>query len=471
MFDMSHPDLDKKFKKAENNPESIEYDVATGTDGESTDSNTTSGDTNATAAGSDTYLYHGTHVAGIIGATIDNGVGIAGVAQNAELYGYAMAASDGTLYTSIMEWKAAIGMQLLDGCKAINISMDMVFSGNIDELNNELAEFLQECIDKKYDFLLIKAADNKNGSGFITEITDKKVRDHIIVVGGAECVYDNSGSLTGYELINTKPAETIDIFAPGVAVDSDVPGGLTENHDGTSVAAPFVTGEAALIWGVNEKFSSEEVKNLILENYIYEVEFTGADSTTLKRPYANAYIAVDESIKLVDKDHESENVPTSTDAKIEISDQDRLEAKLKELVNEKGYADIGTTNGHVEILEGNKWQNLDYGYEGKGIISAYIGSVISENSKDLLVIYLDDKQKLNTYLATCEDGVVTVVDDVLNMYGQSEWFLRCCGKSGFRLPGKDISYRLFLQFFFHLQAAGFPDQFAAKLRFPSIGRF
>ncbi|MBO5609007.1 MAG: S8 family serine peptidase [Eubacterium sp.] len=413
MFDMSHPDLDKKFKKVENNPESIEYDVATGTDGESTDSNTTLGDANATAAGSDTFLYHGTHVAGIIGATIDNGVGIAGVAQNAELYGYSMAASDGTLYTSIMEWKAAIGMQLLDGCKAINISMDMVLSNKIDELNNELVDFLQECIDKKYDFLLIKAADNKNGSGFITEITDKKVRDHIIVVGGAEYVYDNSGSLIGYELINTKPAEAIDIFAPGVEVDSDVPGGLTENHDGTSVAAPFVTGEAALIWGVNEKFSSEEVKNLILENYIYEVEFTGSDSTTIKRPYANAYMALDEAVQTVDKDHESESIPTSTDAKIEISDQDHLEAKLKELINEKGYAGIGTFNGHV-VGDGSSWTKADYGYSDTGIISAQIGSIISEGSKDLLVIYLDSEQNLCTYLATCQSGDVVELGDIQN---------------------------------------------------------
>ncbi|MCR4847128.1 MAG: S8 family serine peptidase [Eubacterium sp.] len=318
MFDMSHPDLDKKFKKAENNPESIEYDVATGTD---------------------TYLYHGTHVAGIIGATIDNGVGIAGVAQNAELYGFAMAAPDGTLYTSMMEWKAAIGTQLIDGVKAINISMDVTLNdpAEMEQLNSEIEDFLRVCLNKEYYFLIFKAADNAENPtpGFITEIKPGTVRDHIIVVGGAECVYDSAGSLQGYKAIGDEQyqagvGEQIDIYAPGVEVDSDVPGGLTENHDGTSVAAPFVAGEAALIWGVNPELTCNEVRDIILNNYIYEVTVNGGDSGVITRPYANAYRAVDAAIKTVDKNYESEDVSTKTDAAIDVEDNRKADYEYDE---------------------------------------------------------------------------------------------------------------------------------------------
>ena len=346
MFDMSHPDLDKKFKKAENNPDSIEYDVATGTDGESSDSATaTVGDASATTTddasnvSSDTYLYHGTHVAGIIGATIDNGVGIAGVAQNAELYGFAMAAPDGTLYTSMMEWKAAIGTQLIDGVKAINISMDVTLNdpAEMEQLNSEIEDFLRVCLNKEYYFLIFKAADNAGNPtpGFITEIKPGTVRDHIIVVGGAECDYSEAGSLQGYKAIGDEQyqagvGEQIDIYAPGVEVDSDVPGGLTENHDGTSVAAPFVAGEAALVWGVNPELTCNEVRDIILNNYIYEVTVNGGDSGIITRPYANAYRAVDAAIKTVDKNYESDDVSTKTDAAIDVEDNRKADYEYDE---------------------------------------------------------------------------------------------------------------------------------------------
>ena len=336
MFDKTHPDLDGRFKKAENNPDSIEYTVQTGSDSDATAS---AGDA---AMANDTYLYHGTHVAGIIGAVIDNGVGIAGVAQNAELYGFSMAAPDGTLYTSIMEWKAAIGMQLLDGVKAINISMDVTLNdpAEMDQLNSEMERFLRACLNKEYYFLIFKAADSADNPtpGFLSGIQNGNVRSHIIVVGGAEYVYDENGTLQGYKAIDDQtPA---DIYAPGKAVDSDVPGGLTENHDGTSVAAPFVTGEAALIWGVNKNLTCKEVRDIILNNYVYEVEAAG----TVK-PYANVYLAVEAAIKTVDKNHESEDLSTKTDAAIDVEDEHKSDydydeqlyapvlSELKETVN------------------------------------------------------------------------------------------------------------------------------------------
>ena len=342
MFDMSHPDLDKKFKKAENNPDSIEYDVATGTD---------------------TYLYHGTHVAGIIGATIDNGVGIAGVAQNAELYGFAMAAPDGTLYTSMMEWKAAIGTQLIDGVKAINISMDVTLNdpAEMEQLNSEIEDFLRVCLNKEYYFLIFKAADNAGNPtpGFITEIKPGTVRDHIIVVGGAECDYSEAGSLQGYKAIGDEQyqagvGEQIDIYAPGVEVDSDVPGGLTENHDGTSVAAPFVAGEAALVWGVNPELTCNEVRDIILNNYIYEVTVNGGDSGIITRPYANAFLAVEAAT------NESSDVATSSDAKI---DPGRLGfGKNKEEGIPELYKEVLAEAKRQCKLTDEEYENVSYEY-------------------------------------------------------------------------------------------------------------
>ena len=334
VFDDDHPDLTDRFKKLENNPAFIDYEPGTNsaTDADDTNTPTDADDTNTPTDAEN--LYHGTHVAGIIGANIDDGIGVAGVAQNSELYGFSVTDTEGNIYTSIMEWKYAIVSQLLEGVKAINISMDLnpVDADAIDEFNDELGDFITICADNKFDFLIVKAAENENSTcpGFITGITNDAARNRIIIVGGAEPVYSAEGKLTGYKAIvenENLPKDyydNIDIYAPGKEVDSDVPGGLTENHDGNSVAAPFVTGEAALIWGINQKLSAFDVKDIILENYIYTV--TAYD---IARPYANAYLAVEAAIRTKDSHYESPDVPTSTDATVDVTDATTEEAVVE----------------------------------------------------------------------------------------------------------------------------------------------
>ncbi|MCR4847113.1 MAG: S8 family serine peptidase [Eubacterium sp.] len=321
MFELDHPDFTKsgsddsaksksgkKIVEAVNNPDQINY------------------------SGSvyDVDQYHGTHVAGIIGAYINNDVGIAGVAQNSLLYGYSMASDGEDTYTSIMQWKTAIATELIEGIKLINISMEFNIFGDsdiaketINTMNDEMETFLNACIDKKYDFLIIKSFDSleTQSPGFLTTIKEGKVRDHIIVVGGAlpkkNPINDYVGAISVlYTHTDTKAGrlqENVDIYAPGDEIDSDVPGGLTENHDGSSVAAPFVTGEAALIWGVNEKLTSLEVKKLILENYIYDVKVNFHDDDdnmkTIFRPYANAYFAVQAALGKQETSHVSNAFP------------------------------------------------------------------------------------------------------------------------------------------------------------------
>jgi subtilisin family serine protease len=61
-------------------------------------------------------------------------------------------------------------------------------------------------------------------------------------------------------------ATMVDVFAPGVDILSTVPGNKYERISGTSMAAPVVTGLAALIMEFYPQFTAAQVKQIILES-------------------------------------------------------------------------------------------------------------------------------------------------------------------------------------------------------------
>ena len=58
--------------------------------------------------------------------------------------------------------------------------------------------------------------------------------------------------------------EQVDVFAPGVDILSTVPGGGYERNSGTSMAAPVVTGVAALLMAYYPTLTAADVKRIIL---------------------------------------------------------------------------------------------------------------------------------------------------------------------------------------------------------------
>jgi subtilisin family serine protease len=63
--------------------------------------------------------------------------------------------------------------------------------------------------------------------------------------------------------------QNVDLFAPGVKIYSTLPGGNTYgNQDGTSMAAPIVTGVAALIKTYYPSLTAKQIKT-ILEKTVF----------------------------------------------------------------------------------------------------------------------------------------------------------------------------------------------------------
>ncbi|MGB5431083.1 S8 family serine peptidase, partial [Eudoraea sp.] len=86
--------------------------------------------------------------------------------------------------------------------------------------------------------------------------------DNFISVGALTKEYGSEmvASYSNYGKVN------VDVFAPGTHIYSTMPGNNYEFQDGTSMAAPMVTGIAALIRSYYPKLKAADVKRILIES-------------------------------------------------------------------------------------------------------------------------------------------------------------------------------------------------------------
>ena len=187
---------------------------------------------------------HGTHVAGIIAAVKDNSMGIAGVASNAKIMPL-KAFTGGTAYTS--EIIAAIEYASQMGVKIVNCSW-----GNMVD-NPALRDTISNS-----EMLFVCAAGN---SGLNIDVTPVYPASYdfpnILTVASI----NRDGDLSSFSNYGTS---SVDVTAPGEGILSTLPGDQYGQMSGTSMAAPFVSGEAALVYSIFENLSTNKVKERII---------------------------------------------------------------------------------------------------------------------------------------------------------------------------------------------------------------
>ncbi|MCF2876116.1 MULTISPECIES: S8 family peptidase [unclassified Tenacibaculum] len=203
---------------------------------------------------------HGSHVAGIIGATRNNGKGMDGVANNVKLMAV-RSVSDGDEYDK----DVALGIRYAvdNGAKVINTSFGKGFSPN--------KEWVYDAI--KYaaskDVLIVNAAgnDGKNidvEKTFPNDAPDlvNEVADNFLTVGAMSANYDKKlpATFSNYGKIN------VDVFAPGVQVHSTTPDGEYKKFSGTSMASPATAGVAALVRSYYPELSASQVKHILMNS-------------------------------------------------------------------------------------------------------------------------------------------------------------------------------------------------------------
>ena len=187
---------------------------------------------------------HGTHVAGIIAAEKDNGKGVAGTAPKAKIMPLKVF-KDGTAYTS--EIIAAIEYAEKMGARIVNASWGSTMDNPA----------LKEAIENS-KMLFVCATGNsgvnlENSPVYPASFAGK----NIISVASL----NRNGILSAF---SNYGASAVDVAAPGEKIISTIPGNSYANMSGTSMAAAFVSGEAALLLGMDKNLKAADIKGRIV---------------------------------------------------------------------------------------------------------------------------------------------------------------------------------------------------------------
>lgn len=225
----------------------------------------------AVGAAATESTWHGTHVAGLIGAAADNGIGIAGVAPRVRLVPVRVGGRCGIDPIDLVDairWSSgavADGAQIADvpapspGARVLNLSME--FPGPCPRM---LQDAISDAIAA--GALVVVAAGNAGApaAGYHPANCRGVLAVHATDSSGARAPYSNRGD--------------VDLSAPGGSMTMTVSGGMLstvvegqreagrpdyEFKEGTSMAAPLVSGVASLVLSVAPEAGPAEVHNIL----------------------------------------------------------------------------------------------------------------------------------------------------------------------------------------------------------------
>ncbi len=364
---------------------------------------------------------HGTHVAGVIGATINNETGISGILDEKTLYCV-------DCYATSKQKKSNIAVSsLMDGivtcldnnCKVINMSSGTKFTSKAEtaESAKESARYatiyLFAMLDSYEDFIIVQSAGNGNKAGvgvdaykyngyfasiddeiiqsvldefkekevvLNRDITTEDIKNSYIIVGAVDAKKKkNNWQLSEF----SNYGNSITVCAPGVDVFSTIVSGGIDgsygNMDGTSMAAPIVSGIAAMVWSVDPAMSAEQVHAYITDSA------TEVVSNRNKNDNGTYYLVnANEAVKAAISDLENKE---ASEQKGQFEDTDILDGAVEfnghwykviqdDLVNDWNSAlqYCANLNGYLATITSQEENNFLYSYiSQEGYSSAYFG--------------------------------------------------------------------------------------------------
>jgi subtilisin family serine protease len=236
---------------------------------------------------------HGTHVAGIVGAVANNGIGVAGVCSSCKLMVLKMFEpydldGDGVNDSMVgnlageleaFQYAADMGADVINGSfgasiyssrseraaikSAVAAGLTMVFAAGNENGDNDLLipgldfdgdefpDMTSPAYPASYDLngvLAVAASNDRDQNAF------QSACFLVLETEDWPCTFTNFGH------------ESVDLSGPGVDVLSTLPDNTYEDFDGTSMASPNVAGVAGLVISEHPEYTPAQVVNAIMNS-------------------------------------------------------------------------------------------------------------------------------------------------------------------------------------------------------------
>jgi subtilisin family serine protease len=209
---------------------------------------------------------HGTHVAGIIAANRTNDIGTQGQALDVRIMPLRVIPDGDERDKDVAD---AIRFAVDHKARIINMSFGKPFSPDKEEVD-EAVRYAES-----HNVLIVHSAGN---DGISNDSYDKQFPNKKMLSGdedfasnwievGASNMHAVMDPTTGDSLIarfSNWGKNSVDLFAPGVQIVSTVPGDQYESLQGTSMAAPQVSGIAALILELHPQLTAVQLKAALM---------------------------------------------------------------------------------------------------------------------------------------------------------------------------------------------------------------
>lgn len=204
--------------------------------------------------------FHGTHVAGIIAAARNNGIGINGVATNVKIMAVRLVPNGDERDKDVAN---GIRYAVDNGAKIINMSFGKAFSPY-----KRVVDDAMKYAESKGVLLVHAAGNSSQNNDTAPNFPNRKLtKDQRQLVNWLEV--GASSSKKGETLpaaFSNHGKFSVDIFAPGVDINSTVPDNKYGLASGTSMASPAAAGVAALILSYNQDLSTAELRALMVDS-------------------------------------------------------------------------------------------------------------------------------------------------------------------------------------------------------------
>lgn len=188
---------------------------------------------------------HGTHCAGIVGATGEVNNGIAGLSKTVSLMPIRFLGADGS--GDLMQAIKALDF-------AIEKKVDVISNSWGATVPTQQAQPLIEAIQRASDagIVVVNAAANDGRSNDTTSVYPANARFANTISVAASNPNDGKPSWSNFG------RNTVDIAAPGEGIMSTLPGNKYQNLSGTSMATPLVSGMVALLLAQDDTLTGQE---------------------------------------------------------------------------------------------------------------------------------------------------------------------------------------------------------------------